>query len=95
MPERNDPCPCNSGKKYTQCCLGKDEEAARVEREKARAAAAEVAAKEPAKEEAEDERQHPGGKRRHDRDAGHFAGRGANQRGFQKTTSAPRKVGGG
>lgn len=23
---RNDPCPCGSGKKYKQCCLGKDEQ---------------------------------------------------------------------
>ncbi len=23
---RNDPCPCGSGKKYKQCCLGKVEE---------------------------------------------------------------------
>ncbi len=22
---RNDPCPCGSGKKYKNCCLGKDE----------------------------------------------------------------------
>jgi SEC-C motif len=27
--ERNDPCPCGSGKKYEECCLAKDEEAAR------------------------------------------------------------------
>src|SRR5262245_3858827 len=24
--QRNDPCPCGSGKKYKQCCLGKDEQ---------------------------------------------------------------------
>ena len=23
---RNDPCPCGSGKKYKNCCMGKDEE---------------------------------------------------------------------
>ncbi len=23
MVQRNDPCPCQSGKKYKQCCLGK------------------------------------------------------------------------
>lgn len=23
---RNDPCPCGSGKKYKQCCLGKDQQ---------------------------------------------------------------------
>jgi tetratricopeptide (TPR) repeat protein len=27
---RNDPCPCGSGKKYKQCCLAKDEVAARA-----------------------------------------------------------------
>ncbi len=27
---RNDPCPCGSGKKYKQCCLGKDEDAHRL-----------------------------------------------------------------
>jgi len=34
-PGRNDPCPCGSGKKYKQCCLGKDEEKARLARAKA------------------------------------------------------------
>jgi uncharacterized protein len=23
VPERNDPCPCGSGKKYKNCCMGK------------------------------------------------------------------------
>jgi hypothetical protein len=32
---RNDPCHCGSGKKYKQCCLGTDEEKARVARAKA------------------------------------------------------------
>ena len=27
---RNDPCPCNSGKKYKKCCLVSDEAAARA-----------------------------------------------------------------
>jgi tetratricopeptide (TPR) repeat protein len=27
---RNDPCPCNSGKKYKKCCLASDEAAARA-----------------------------------------------------------------
>jgi tetratricopeptide (TPR) repeat protein len=27
---RNEPCPCGSGKKYKQCCLAKDEAAARA-----------------------------------------------------------------
>ena len=26
-PERNDPCPCGSGKKYKKCCSAKDEAA--------------------------------------------------------------------
>ena len=29
---RNEPCPCGSGKKYKQCCLAKDEAAARAAR---------------------------------------------------------------
>ena len=29
---RNDPCHCNSGKKYKQCCLASDEAAARAAR---------------------------------------------------------------
>ena len=29
-PGRNDPCSCNSGKKYKKCCLAKDEAAARA-----------------------------------------------------------------
>ena len=32
---RNDPCHCGSGKKYKQCCLGKDEAAERAARTKA------------------------------------------------------------
>ena len=36
---RNDPCHCGSGKKYKQCCLGKDEEKARTARAKAAAEA--------------------------------------------------------
>ena len=42
---RNEKCPCGSGRKYKQCCLGKDEEKAR----KARAKDAEKAAKEAEK----------------------------------------------
>ena len=42
---RNEKCPCGSGRKYKQCCLGKDEEKAR----KARAKQAEKAAKEAEK----------------------------------------------
>jgi len=42
---RNEKCPCGSGRKYKQCCLGKDEEKARKAREKE----AEKAAKEAEK----------------------------------------------
>ncbi len=31
-PGRNDPCPCNSGKKYKRCCLRKDKAAIRTKR---------------------------------------------------------------
>lgn len=34
-PGRNQPCHCGSGKKYKNCHLGKDEEAARTARAKA------------------------------------------------------------
>lgn len=34
VPGRNDPCHCGSGKKYKQCCLEKDEAAARAARQK-------------------------------------------------------------
>jgi hypothetical protein len=33
-PGRNEPCHCGSGRKYKQCCLDKDETAARAAREK-------------------------------------------------------------
>jgi hypothetical protein len=51
---RNDPCHCGSGKKYKQCCLQKDEDAARAARQKEQesAAAAEAPAA-PADAEAE------------------------------------------
>ena len=42
---RNDKCPCGSGRKYKQCCLRKDEEKARVAREKAAAKEAKEAEK--------------------------------------------------
>lgn len=38
-PGRNDPCHCGSGRKYKQCCLEKDEAAARAARAKAEAEA--------------------------------------------------------
>jgi hypothetical protein len=45
---RNDRCPCGSGKKYKQCCLAKDEAAARAAQAKSTApAAARTAEPEP------------------------------------------------
>ena len=38
-PSRNEPCHCGSGRKYKQCCLDKDEAAAREARAKAAAEA--------------------------------------------------------
>ena len=32
IPGRNEPCHCGSGRKYKQCCLGKDEAAQREAR---------------------------------------------------------------
>ena len=41
--ERNDPCPCRSGRKYKKCCLAKDEAEAAIHRaEEQRRAEAEV-----------------------------------------------------
>jgi hypothetical protein len=45
---RNDPCPCGSGRKYKQCCLEKDEAAAREARARAAAEAPEPDAAEQA-----------------------------------------------
>jgi preprotein translocase subunit SecA len=44
---RNDPCHCGSGKKYKQCHLSKDEEAARAKRTKEVAPATDVAPEAP------------------------------------------------
>ena len=38
LPGRNEPCHCGSGRKYKQCCLDKDEAAARAGRAKEAAA---------------------------------------------------------
>jgi hypothetical protein len=46
---RNDPCHCGSGKKYKQCCLEKDEAAARQARAKAAEKAPAAAADEDKK----------------------------------------------
>ena len=82
---RNDPCHCGSGKKYKNCCLAKDEAAAREARAKA---AAEAAAETPAEPAKTGPAAAPRPKTRQPW-KGH-----TNTRGFQKV-SAPRKVGGG
>ena len=85
---RNDPCHCGSGKKYKQCHLDKDEQAAREARATAAAEAERNAPAEPAKDE-------KGGGKTHERSSFHDQrGRGPNTKGFQRA-SAVRKVGGG
>jgi hypothetical protein len=81
---RNDPCHCGSGKKYKQCCLGKDEAAARETRAKA---AAEAPAPEasPAKAPAQAAARHQTNQP--------WKANQKNTKGFQRF-SAPRKVGG-
>ena len=81
---RNDPCHCGSGKKYKQCCLGKDEEAARAARAKAAAEAPPVPAAEGATP------AHSGPKHQTRQPWKKAA---TNTHGFGKT-SLPRKVGG-
>ena len=80
---RNDPCHCGSGRKYKQCCLGKDEDAARAARTEAAAQAPPPAPTEaaPAKK-ARPRTQQPWKKA------------ATNTHGFQRM-STPRKVGGG
>lgn len=58
-PGRNEPCPCGSGKKYKQCCLAKDEAAAREARARAAEAEAKAVPPDPA---AEDEKADKGDK---------------------------------
>src|SRR5271169_146662 len=79
---RNAPCHCGSGKKYKNCCLGKDEAAGRETRTKA---AEEAAAQEPAEPAKSASAAVPRPKTRQPW-KGH-----TNTRGFQKV-SAPRKV---
>ncbi|MEO8499718.1 MAG: SEC-C metal-binding domain-containing protein [Vicinamibacteria bacterium] len=90
-PGRNDPCHCGSGKKYKQCHLEKDEQAARDARATATAEAEKNAP--PAETPKEDEK--PAVKS-HDKPNFHEQrGRGgANTKGFQRASSV-RKVGGG
>ena len=83
-PGRNDPCPCGSGRKYKQCCLDKQQSAAREARAKAEAEAPVAAADEPVA---------AGPTPRQARQAHQPWKAGSqNTRGFQKF-SAPRKVG--
>ena len=96
-PGRNDLCPCQSGKKYKQCCLDKDEAAARVESEKTRVIAAKAAAGAPPKDAPSKDAPPEGKPRRGHENSGHMPGKqtAAGNRGFQKATGTPRKVGGG
>jgi hypothetical protein len=80
-PGRNDKCPCGSDRKYKQCCLEKDEEAAR----EARAKAAEEAAAAAANQDAPAPVTHNEPWRR---------GSDINTQGF-RPPSAPRKAGSG
>jgi hypothetical protein len=80
---RNDPCHCGSGKKYKQCCLGRDEE-------KARAARAKAAAEAPVPP-AEGATPVPKGPKHQTRQP--WKKTATNTHGFGKT-SLPRKVGG-
>lgn len=83
---RNDPCHCGSGKKYKQCHLAADEQAAREARAKALAEAPEPAATEPV--EVATAPQRP----RH-QTYQPWKKSGTNTHGFQRM-STPRKVGG-
>ena len=80
---RNDPSHGGSGKKYKQCCLGKDEEAARAARAKAVAEAPPPAAEAAAPT--------PAGPKHKTRQP--WKKTATNTHGFGKT-SLPRKVGG-
>ena len=85
-PGRNEPCHCGSGKKYKQCCLDKDEAAAREGRANTGAAASSGDSAEPERTAATPRPARPNTQQPWKRS-------GQNTRGFQKH-SAPRKVGG-
>jgi hypothetical protein len=80
-PGRNDPCHCGSGRKYKQCCLDKDEAAARETRAQAVADAPAPAAEAPATHVAPP------------RPKTYQPWKKTNTHGFQRM-STPRKVGG-
>jgi hypothetical protein len=84
---RNDPCHCGSGKKYKQCCLAKDEDAAR-------AARAEAAAKAPPPSAADADAEAAPAKVAKPRTHQPWKKAATNTHGFQRM-STPRKVGGG
>lgn len=86
-PGRNDPCPCGSGRKYKHCCLAKDEAAAAVAREEAKAAAEAETAAEPAETDAPPPTRAP----RHQTEQPWKA---HTSRGFVSRNRTPRKVGG-
>jgi hypothetical protein len=83
-PGRNDPCHCGSGKKYKQCCLEKDDAAARKARESAAAEAPAAPAEGAAVSAKARDRVHEQRPWK----------RAANTRGFQRVAGT-RKVGGG
>ena len=83
-PGRNDPCHCGSGRKYKQCCLEKDDAAAR----EARAKAADA----PSRAEPEPEHAHAAARQARPQPHQPWKTGATNTRAFQKF-SAPRKVG--
>ena len=103
---RNEKCPCGSGRKYKQCCLGKDEEKARKvrakeaekaakEAEKARKAAEKSGETSSEKEEAPPAPESPLQPRTHKQPTHQPWKKSAtNTHAFQRMTT-PRKVGGG
>jgi hypothetical protein len=80
---RNDPCHCGSGRKYKQCCLEKDEAAARAASDKATEPASASAEPAPAARPPKHQTHQPWKKS------------AANTHGFHPRVSTPRKVGGG
>ena len=87
---RNEPCHCGSGKKYKQCHLAKDEQAAREARQQAQADAPAAPA-----EESEAKAPARAAQPRTPRPTPQpWKRSGQNTRGFAKV-SATRKVGGG
>ncbi len=96
-PGRNEQCPCGSGRKYKQCCLQKDEEAARELRAQAAAQAAEKAAAEQAAAEPEGTEAKAAPTTQAPKAHGDEPwrrGQAINTHGFRKTSGA-RKVGSG